>query len=93
MAVVVVGMMCSCGNRGPITDCIIISKDHTGAWTHTSMVMAGKALVPITTHHPESWRLTISGKTEDGEYISRSISVSRDEYSRVDTNQKYRDLM
>ena len=35
----------------------LVNKEHHEAHTTTTMVMAGKAVVPVVTRHPESWRL------------------------------------
>lgn len=39
----------------------VYDKKFTPAHSTTTMIMAGKVMVPSTTHHPDRWRICIEG--------------------------------
>lgn len=40
----------------------VYDKEFTPAHSTTTMIMAGKVMVPSTIHHPDSWRICIEGQ-------------------------------
>ena len=66
-----------------VTSGIVIDKIHADAHSATVMVYSGSVIVPITTHHPESWKLVIRGERGDGEFKNRRVNVPAGEYSKI----------
>lgn len=77
-----------------VTEGIIVEKDFKAkhAITSTSIVISGKALVPVTNtiYIPEKWKVTIEGlnpKTKETE--SRTIQVAKEEYEKLNEGDYY----
>ena len=76
--VVICSIMLLCGCVEEIKDGIVSGKEHSQAYSTTSMVMSGKTPVPITTFHPEAYYVTIYKIVKH----ERTVCVTEEEYSK-----------
>lgn len=78
----------------PISEGLIVDKQHSDAYTYTALqpMMIGKVMsaIPVTRSVPETWEVTISGKGVDGEIETRVIDVSPSEFDSLAIGQYYK---
>lgn len=71
-----------------LTEGWVIDKNFTAAHTTrtTSIVFTGKISVPITrfVHHPDTWRIHVSGTTEDGEERAEWWEIGETLYGMIE---------
>lgn len=67
---------------------VVVDKEFIAAHTSrsTTFVYSGKVTVPIarTIHHPDTWRIHVSGMTEDGEAHAEWWEIGEALYSRIE---------
>lgn len=71
--------LCGCVERGTVVD-----KQHQAAFTTTTVVLAGKSIVPVTTYYPESWSIKVEDGGETG-----WVSVDETTYHEYDVGDYY----
>lgn len=63
---------------------IIINKEYHPSHTTTTMVMSGKVMIPITTHHSEEWRVKVRLYDDN----TGSVSVSEEYYNSINIDDE-----
>lgn len=86
LALILIG----CGET--ISEGIVTKKDYQEAYTSTIMMWNGKFMIPVTRYHPEEYWITIRDyePDEEGQYITNSISISPEEYMKIQIGDVYK---
>ena len=71
-------------NRDPMTQGVVVGKQHREAYTTTHMIFVGKVLVPQTIHHPERWVIELEGLTQGGKMARREFSVPKAQWDVIE---------
>lgn len=64
----------------------VYDKKFTPAYSTTTMIMAGKVMVPSTTHHPDSWRICIEGQ-EGEERLTACFPAPKHVYDKTNIGE------
>ena len=64
----------------------VYDRQFTPAYSTTTMIMAGKVMVPSTTHHPDRWRICIED-TKGEERLTECFPVAKHVYEKTNIGE------
>jgi len=62
---------------------VVIGHGHSPSSMQVQFVQSGNSLIPVWTHWPETWSVTIEGEDPSGERKRRTVFVSQSDWEQI----------